>query len=181
MNEAQRAKVSKFLSFLLRHHPEAAGLQLEPGGWVPVDDLLAGARRLGRKLERAHLDAVVAEGDKPRFRVEGDRIRANYGHSVPVDLCLEPASPPETLYHGTARRSLRSIQRSGLRPGRRQLVHLSVDKETARTSGQRHGQAVVLVIEARGLAAEGHPFYRPAAGIWLTPMVPAAYLGFPDA
>lgn len=181
MKEARRVELSKFLSYLLRHQPEAAGLELEPGGWVLVSDLLAGARRVGRDVKRSDLEAVIAGGDKLRFRFspEGDRFRANYGHSVEVDLGLNSEKPPDRLFHGTAQHFLESIRIGGLRPRGRGQVHLSVDRETAHDTGLRHGRAVVLEVLASRLAANGHPFYRPAEGIWLTPNVPPRYLQFP--
>lgn len=174
MEEERRVRLSKYLSYLLRHHPEAAGLELEPGGWVRVADLLEGARQAGRELDRTDLQVVISQGDKPRFRLNesGDRIRANYGHSVPVHLELEPISPPKTLYHGTARRSLDSIRRRGLEARGRTMVHLAADRPTARATGGRHGRPVVLRVAAGELHRGGHPFYQPAEGIWLTPSVP---------
>ena len=136
---------SKFLSLILRHRPETIGLSLDENGWVDIDELQAAARAHGKKLDRTTLDRVVATNDKRRFVISGDgkRIRAAQGHSVAIDLALEPASPPETLYHGTATRFLASITAKGLVPGRRRHVHLSADEETAVRVGSRHGKTGV--------------------------------------
>jgi putative RNA 2'-phosphotransferase len=176
--DRQLVKTSKFLSLVLRHRPEAIGLALDAQGWANVDDLIARAAARGQPLTRELIAQVVAENDKQRFALsdDGGRIRANQGHSVTVDLALEPQEPPETLYHGTAARNLRSIEREGLRRGQRHHVHLSPDPATARTVGQRHGEPVVLRVAAGAMWRDGHPFSRSANGVWLTEAVLPAYL-----
>lgn len=165
------------MSLALRHRPDRFGLALDGAGWVPVDDLLAALR-----IDRADLDAVVAGNDKQRFAVERgpdgvQRIRANQGHSVPVDLGLTPAEPPSRLYHGTNAAALDSIRAAGLHRGGRHHVHLSPDVETAqRVGARRAGPTVVLAVDAAGMARDGHVFYRSANGVWLTDAVPARYL-----
>lgn len=169
---------SKFLSLVLRHQPEVIGVTLDPQGWVAVDELIARAADKGQVLTRDLIARVVDENDKQRFALseDGTRIRANQGHSVDVDLALEPQEPPETLYHGTAARNLDSIERAGLRRGQRQYVHLSADPATARAVGQRHGKPVVLRVAAGAMARDGHRFFRSANGVWLAESVPPAYL-----
>lgn len=176
-------KVSKFLSLVLRHKPEEIGLTLDENGWAEVEELLRLASQKGRRLTRPLLEQVVAENDKQRFAFsdDGQRIRANQGHSVAVDLALPPTIPPELLYHGTAARFVASIRAEGLHAGNRQHVHLSRDVPTATKVGQRHGQPVVLVVRAREMSAAGHPFFLAANGVWLTERVPVAFLLFPEA
>src|SRR6185436_5896514 len=131
-------RVSKFLSLVLRHDPGRIGLQLDAAGWAEVDELIAAAARGGVEFDRETLARVVAGNDKQRFALtpDGRRIRANQGHSVRVDLGLEPRTPPEVLYHGTAARFVDSIRESGLHAARRTHVHLSADVETARKVGR---------------------------------------------
>jgi putative RNA 2'-phosphotransferase len=173
-----KVKISRFLSYALRHKPEAIGLALDPQGWASIDDLLRRAAAAGMPITREILDDVVATNDKRRFAVsdDGARIRASQGHSIPVDLGLDPVTPPPTLYHGTASRFLDSILRSGLQPRGRQYVHLSADRATAVQVGRRHGKPVVLAVDAAALHATGHPFYLSKNGVWLTPQVPPAFL-----
>lgn len=172
----QSMRISKRLSYVLRHDPASVGVVLDEGGWVAVDDLLAALAHHGFPVTAEELAAVVAGNDKQRFTIAGGQIRANQGHSVPVDLGLSPTNPPDVLYHGTARRNLESIMASGLRRGSRHHVHLSADTATADRVGARHGPAVVLAVAAAPMAAAGHVFFVSANGVWLTAHVPARYL-----
>jgi putative RNA 2'-phosphotransferase len=169
---------SRFLSKHLRHRPQALGLTLAPGGWVEVEVLLAACAARGVAIDRATLELIVRENDKSRFSFdeEGRRIRANQGHSTPVDLQLEPRVPPAVLYHGTAESIVPAILREGLRRMSRHHVHLSVEVETARKVGGRHGRPVVLAVDAAALHAAGHVFFCSENGVWLVEAVPAAFL-----
>lgn len=177
MDRDARRRLSKRLAYHLRHGPGDAGVELDRAGWVDLDALLAGLAAAGRRVTRGQVEQVVATSDKQRFQLSGDgRIRARYGHSVPVDLDHDPAEPPARLYHGTTREALPSIRRRGLRPRSREQVHLSTDPATARRVGGRHGAPVVLVVDARGLAAAGHTLTRAAPAVWLVDHVPSVYL-----
>ncbi|MCP9206783.1 RNA 2'-phosphotransferase [Streptomyces cucumeris] len=179
MNHQRSVRLSKYLSRHLRHAPERIGITLDAQGWVPVAELMAAAAHHGFPFSRAELDAVVAANDKQRFTIEGDRIRANQGHSVPVDLALPPAVPPAYLFHGTVARSLAAIRGEGLRPMTRHAVHLSADRATATRVGARRGTPVVLSVDAGAMHRAGHVFQVSANGVWLTATVPAAFLRFP--
>jgi putative RNA 2'-phosphotransferase len=178
MEESELIRISKFLSKHLRHQPERLGLTLVPGGWVSVEELLRAAAAHGVPLTRQELEEVVARNDKQRFSFDetGLRIRANQGHSVPVDLQLEPAAPPSVLYHGTSEAAAPAIRREGLRKMRRHHVHLSPDVATALRVGRRHGRPVVFVVDAAALARDGFTFYRAENGVWLVESVPPRYL-----
>jgi putative RNA 2'-phosphotransferase len=178
MDDKRRIRLSKFISKYLRHAPEKLGLTLEPGGWVVVDDLLAGAARAGVRLTRDELAEVVRDCEKQRFALDeaGTRIRANQGHSAEVDLELAPSEPPAELFHGTPAASLPLIPRDGLLKMARHHVHLSPDTATAVKVGSRRGKPVVLVINAARMRADGHVFFRSANGVWLAEHVPAQYL-----
>jgi putative RNA 2'-phosphotransferase len=178
MDGKRTVKASKYLSMVLRHRPEAAGLTLDEAGWAEVDTLLAALEAAGRPLTRDELDHVVATSDKQRFAfsADGRRIRANQGHSVPVELGLPDAVPPDTLFHGTATATVPLILARGLLPMGRQDVHLSADRETAVRVGSRHGRPAVFTVDAAGLAATGHVFRVSANGVWLTSAVPARWL-----
>ena len=174
-------RVSKYLAKYLRHAPGELGLTLQPGGWVPVDDLLSAAGRQGFPISYDELVECVETNDKRRYSFDGtgDLIRANQGHSVEVDLQLEEREPPEVLYHGTVDRFLPTILSGGLNKGRRHHVHLSKDVETARKVGARRGEPVVLTVDAGRMHRDGHGFFVSANGVWLTDSVPTGYLREP--
>lgn len=167
-------RASKFLSLVLRHRPEAAGITLDANGWAQIDALLAGARKANVPLTRSLLTLVVETNPKQRFAIDGTgtRIRAVQGHSVDVDLAYATASPPATLFHGTHAKVVGAILADGLKPMRRTHVHLSGDAETARAVGARRGRPVVLAVDAATMHAEGAPFWRATNGVWLCTAVP---------
>lgn len=169
---------SKFISLILRHRPEVIGIKLDEHGWADVKELIEGVNKAGRELNREMLEEIVDTDEKQRYSFNEDhsRIRANQGHSIPVDVELEEKTPPELLYHGTGEKYVSSIDRKGLIPGSRLYVHLSPDVETARKVGSRHGRPVIYQVAAAEMAAEGFPFYLSVNGVWLTRLVPARYL-----
>jgi putative RNA 2'-phosphotransferase len=177
VERTQLVRLSKRLSKALRHDPGRAGLVLDEAGWVPVDELLDAMH-----IARADLDLVVAGNDKQRFAVERgadgvERIRASQGHSIRVDLGLTPVEPPAVLFHGTSATAAESIRDTGINRGGRHHVHLSADRETAQRVGSRRpGPVSILTVDAAGMAAAGHAFYRSANGVWLTAEVPPAYV-----
>jgi putative RNA 2'-phosphotransferase len=171
-------RVSKFLARHLRHAPERIGIELDVGGWVAVDQLLAAAARAGFPITREELDIAVAEPTKRRYAYDADgrRIRAVQGHSVPVELGYEPVAPPEELFHGTHPRAVDRILAEGLRPMDRHHVHLSPDVATARVVGARRGRPVILRVDAAAMAADGAAFLRADNGVWLVSGVAPRYL-----
>lgn len=178
MTEKQLIKISKYLSQHLRHQPERLGLNLAPGGWVNVDELLTACANHQFPITRKQLEEVVATSDKKRFSFDetGTKIRANQGHSVEVDLQLEPQTPPDTLYHGTAEQFVNSILQSGLLKMSRHHVHLSIDIDTAKRVGMRQGRPVILKVDAAAMNQAGIPFYCSANNVWLVDHVPPDYL-----
>lgn len=175
-------KKSKFLSLVLRHQPQAVGLTLDEAGWVSIDQLLRACAAHGTLITRNDLVRIVETSDKKRFAFseDGIRIRANQGHSVEVDLQLQPQTPPELLFHGTASRFIEAIRAEGLSKQARHHVHLSAEWETAVAVGKRHGKPTVLTIRAGEMHREGHTFFLSANGVWLVDQVPTSFIDFPD-
>lgn len=174
-------QISKFLSYVLRHHPESIGIQLDSEGWTDVAILLQQAQKHQRPLTLDVLQDVVATNNKKRFALseDGTRIRALQGHSTTqVAIQYAPVQPPEVLYHGTATRFVDSIRAKGLISGSRHHVHLSPDVATATQVGQRHGKPVVLTIQAAKMAQAGHLFYLSDNGVWLTAHVTTEFISF---
>lgn len=170
-------KTSKFLSHILRHKPDTIGLSLDDRGWVSIQRFIDAANANGHNISRALLEEVVFTNDKQRFAYsrDGKMIRANQGHTVQVNLELEPVDPPDTLYHGTVERFLDSIMASGLRRMKRQHVHLSATIETAKNVGKRRGKPVVLMVKSSEMRRDGYHFYLSRNGVWLADSVPWKY------
>jgi putative RNA 2'-phosphotransferase len=173
------AEVSKFLSFVLRHQPDAIGITLDLEGWTDIAALIAAADKDGKHLDDDLIRAVVTTSDKKRFAISTDglRIRAVQGHSTDsVDINYVERIPPEILYHGTATRFIESIRENGLLPGSRQYVHLSQDEETALTVGKRHGKPVILKIRALHMHERGFKFFQAENGVWLVSEAPMMFI-----
>ncbi len=170
-------RLSRYISLILRHKPEVIGIQLDRHGWADVQALIDGIRK-SRAFDREMLEEIVRTDEKQRYSFNEDKtlIRANQGHSIPVDVELQTVEPPEYLYHGTGEKYAGSIERIGLIPKSRLYVHLSGDEETAKKVGMRHGKPVVYRVKSGRMQADGHLFYRSVNGVWLVKAVPAEYL-----
>lgn len=168
---------SKYLSLILRHKPEAIGITLDEHGWADVNLLIEGIGKT-HPFDRETLEEIVRTDNKKRYSFNDDKtlIRANQGHSIPVDVELPVEEPPEYLWHGTGQKFEVSIDKMGLIPKSRLYVHLSADRETAVKVGSRHGTPVVYRVDTGRMAGDGYIFYRSVNGVWLTKEVPAGYL-----
>jgi putative RNA 2'-phosphotransferase len=169
---------SKFLSFVLRHRPDAIGLTLDAAGWAPIAELLDKCRMHGKPMTREELDVVVATNPKRRFAVSDDGlfIRASQGHSVEVELGYSPSVPPAVLFHGTVADVVPLIRAEGLKRMSRHHVHLSADRATAAVVGGRRGAPVVLEIASGEMHAAGHVFFVSENQVWLTERVPPEFI-----
>ena len=170
-------ETSKYISLILRHKPEAAGVTLDEHGWANVGELIAGVCKT-HPLDMETLEEIVRTDPKGRYSFNEDHtlIRANQGHSVPVDVELPEKQPPEILFHGTGEKYVSSILATGLVPGSRLYVHLSADRLTARKVGARHGRPVIFSVDTLRMAADGFKFFLSVNGVWLTKRVPPEYL-----
>ena len=171
-------KISKYISLLLRHKPEAEGLTMDSHGWVPVTQLVKALNGRFHGFTKEDLDRIVAESDKQRYSYSEDetKIRANQGHSIDVDVEMPIAEPPEILWHGTADRFAASIEKEGLKPQSRRFVHLSKDRDTAYIVGRRHGRPVIYLVKSGEMYRDGFVFRISANGVWQTETVPPEYL-----
>jgi putative RNA 2'-phosphotransferase len=169
---------SKFISLVLRHKPEEIGLQLDENGWADVHELLDKMKATSPGISFGVLKEIVETNDKKRFAFNEDetKIRANQGHSIDVDLELEPVTPPDVLYHGTAEKNVAAIMQTGLHKMRRLHLHLSDNIATALNVGQRHGKPILLVVDARRMHNDGLLFYLSENKVWLTEDIDPQYL-----
>ncbi|WP_408914420.1 RNA 2'-phosphotransferase [Brucella pseudogrignonensis] len=172
--------LSRAVSHALRHEPWLYELELDEAGWVPVETLLLSLRFQNQSwvsLTRNDLEEMIARSDKKRHELDGDRIRALYGHSTPQRLLRIYVEPPEILYHGTSPETAEQIRNEGLRPMGRQYVHLSVDTATADQVGQRKANSpVILLIKAAEAHCSGICFYRGNNLVWLADAIPPTFI-----
>lgn len=170
--------ISRYMSLILRHKPEIIDISLDEHGWAAVNELINGIARNNEGFDMATLEEIVKTDNKQRYSFNADKtlIRANQGHSIPVDVELEEKEPPEFLYHGTGKKYVSSILEQGLVPKSRLYVHLSKDIETAKNVGRRHGKEVVYKIAAHEMYQDGYKFYLSVNGVWLTKKVPLQYM-----
>ena len=170
-------ETSRFISLILRHKPEVIGIHLDEHGWAKVDELIAGISKK-QEFNMDILEEIVRTDNKQRYSFNEDKtlIRANQGHSIPVDVELKEAVPPEELWHGTGEKYVESIDKMGLLPKSRLYVHLSKEKDTAIKVGSRHGIPVLYIVKSGEMSRDGYKFYLSENGVWLTKEVPIKYL-----
>lgn len=177
MGNVDLIKTSRFISLILRHKPETIGITLDEHGWANVEELIAGISKT-QYIDMAMLEKIVATDNKQRYSFNEDKtlIRANQGHSIPVDVELPKKEPPAILYHGTGEKYVKSIDEQGLIPKNRLYVHLSGDEATAKSVGSRHGKPVIYEIYTGEMHSAGYVFYQSVNGVWLTKNVPVKYM-----
>lgn len=172
-------ELSKEISYALRHAPWEYELEMDEEGWVSIGQLLDALHK-EKKWEnicKADLSKMIEESEKKRHEIKGEKIRAFYGHSIPMKILKEEKMPPNILYHGTARKFMQSIMENGLSPQNRQYVHLSQDVETAENVGKRHDDTPCIVtIEAKKAWNEGIKFYLGNEKVWLADIIPSRYI-----
>ena len=172
-------ELSKEISYALRHAPWEYKLEMNEVGWVPVEQLLDSLHRTEKwsSICEADLNEMIEKSEKKRHELAGGKIRAFYGHSMPMKILKEDKMPPNVLYHGTARRFVESISKNGLLPQSRQYVHLSQDIETAEKVGKRHDdKPCILIIDAKTAWNDGIKFYFGNEKVWLADAIPSIYI-----
>ncbi len=174
-------RLSKTVSHALRHDPAAYGLVPDENGWVEVSVLLTALADDGWPgLAEADLHEMIARSPKKRHEIVAGRIRARHGHSIAVQLGVPPSRPPDLLYHGTQAATVPLIVEQGLRPMRRQQVHLSTTRSQAVEVARRHGpDPVVLVVRAGVAHAAGVAFHDVGNAVWLADAVPSTFVDAP--
>ena len=179
MKNGRSDSTSRFISLILRHKPEVIGITLDEHGWADVQELIDGINKSGgHNLDMVTLEEIARTDEKQRYSFNEDHtlIRANQGHSIPVDVELEEKNPPDILWHGTGEKYVSSIDLQGLIPKSRLYVHLSTDLETARKVGSRHGKPVIYEIDCKKMSADGYKFFESVNHVWLTKKVPVRYM-----
>lgn len=176
--DKQLTRLSKKLSFVLRHHPDRIGIQLDKFGRADLNDFLKKFNaHYQTPLNKKTIEQIIYQSNKQRFIIEGSTIRALYGHSIPVESLEPAADPPETLYHGTSHTAAKLIQQEGLKKMDRSFVHLSNDSQNAYNVGRHHdSHPVILKIAAQKANASDISFYSTKSGIWLVDYLPPEFI-----
>ena len=172
-------RLSKEISYALRHAPWEYELEMDEDGWVSIEQLLNALHREDKwkSITQDDIQKMIDVSEKKRHEIVGNRIRAFYGHSIPMKISKIERKPPEILYHGTARRFMKSIMENGLSPQSRQYVHLSQDIETAENVGKRHDdKPCILVIDSLRAWNDGVAFYYGNEKVWLADKIPSKYI-----
>ncbi|MFC4313672.1 RNA 2'-phosphotransferase [Steroidobacter flavus] len=178
MSEARLIRISRLMSLILRHKPQQFGILLDAEGYAPLEEVVRAVRESIADAGIEDVQQIVAhiEPDKARFSIEGSDIRANYGHSLRDRIEQPRVVPPEVLLHGTSESAVLDIRREGIRPMRRQYVHLTTHRDLAARVGGRHGKATVLEVEALRASEAGLAFYRANESFWLADFIPGAFI-----
>ena len=181
-SEKQRRNLSKFLSYILRHHPNRIGIELDSKGFtqIPMDDLITILKKVRNSpwISRKVLDALIFLDLKGRFEIRDDRIHARYGHSLKyITVAATRTDIPDILYHGTNLRAYQQIKQEGLKPMGRNLVHLTTSLKDAEIVGRRHkGELVILEIDVQKAIHEGIQIWQASSTIFVSNQIPAAYI-----
>jgi putative RNA 2'-phosphotransferase len=169
-------RLSRFLTFLLRHQPKDYPLAIDREGFAPWQEVVDMVQERFYDVTEEQIRSLIAGAEKKRFEMRGDKVRATYGHSFPVDLSGVAAEPPAELYFGAAHDLAQSMLHSGLTPRDRQYVHLSVTAEEAESVAKRYDPApAIIVVDAQAAHAEGIHFYE-SGPLFLVENVPAKFL-----
>ena len=169
-------RLSRFLTFLLRHKPKDYPLSIDREGFAPWQEVVDMVQERFYDVTEEQIRSLISGAEKKRFELRGDKIRATYGHSFPVDLGETAAEPPAKLYFGAARDLAQSMLRNGLKPRDRQYVHLSITAEEAESVARRHDPApAIIIVDAQAAHGEGIRFYE-SGPLYLAENVPAKFL-----
>lgn len=170
-----KIKLSKNLSYLLRHDPE--DIEMDENGFVNVDELLQKLEERFPDIDRQKLKDVVNKKGKRRYEIKEDKIRALYGHTVDIDLDLEEDKKVNELYHGTTDKNAEKIMKYGLKSRDRNMTHLSSTKREAKKIGERRTtDPVILKIDVKQVRRDGLKFYKATDEVYLSNGIPPQYI-----
>lgn len=171
-------RLSKYLSYILRHDPQEADLSIDKYGFADLNRVVEALNETKHYWAgKEDIEYLIENSDKTRFEIKGYKIRALYGHSIDVEIEEElHQPPPKKLYHGTSPDSAEAISEEGIKSQNRQFVHLSKTKEEAYRVGKRHHlEPVIFQIDAEKAWKEGITFYE-RGDLYLVEYMPSTYL-----
>ncbi len=182
MDSNKKNKISKFLTYVLRHRPETIDLKLDEYGWANVDEIISKASER-EDFTVDDIINIVETCPKQRFRFNENKtmIKANQGHSINIKNDFEKVIPPTKLYHGTGFRLLSQIKKEGLNKMTRHHVHLYGEEhiQKALETGARHDKkngGVILLIDCKSMVKDNIVFYKTLNDVYLTDNVPSKYI-----
>ncbi len=182
MNNREVDSVSRMLAGMLRHFPERYGIRLDDHGWARIYSIIPAIRAERRGygwLTPHHIETLVKTDSKQRYSVNANgEVRANYGHTIPVDMDDLPVDDiPDTLFYQTTEEELEFIKETGISPSDKTWVHLSKTYRQAYVSGLFHVEdPKVVKINASSLIESGHPVYRSNFEIFLVKEIPKDFI-----
>lgn len=173
-------RLSKTISFILRHNPASHGVIVDKDGWAEVNQMIFQIRQRNPQFMAAHvgdIKRIIETSDKKRFELKGSKIRAYYGHSKVNSGERKPVTPPDTLYQGTTPEAAEKITSDGIKKMSREYVHLSTDQATAKKVAlRRTSSPILLEIDAKQAHADGVVFYLGNEDVWLTDYIAPEYV-----
>lgn len=173
-------RLSKEISYVLRHNPNKYNLSMDLEGYVLINNLLKGLNsnpKFQEEVTKSMLENMIKHLDKERFYIKDDKIKALYGHTIMLKIKQEEVIPPNILYHGTTESAYLKIKEMGLNKMHRQYVHLAKEKSVALSVGARRTKNVVLLeIAAHTAYLEGIKFYTGGDDIYLADYIPPKYI-----
>lgn len=176
MDSKRETFVSKKLSWYLRHNLHKIPGPIDPGGFVPINTLLSMEDFVSSNITHDELIQVIKSSDKQRFWLDstGKLIRANQGHStksgqlIDQDLLLSKLTVPQDYcVHGTTRKAIDEIKRSGLNKMSRTHIHFA-SKPNA-ISGFRSDSNVLIHVDMEAAMADGIEFFMSSNQVILSP------------
>ena len=174
MERDLKTKVSRYMSYLLRHNPE--NLKMDRHGFVDLNQLLEKLRERFQ-IDKNFIFEIVEKSDRKRFEIVENKIRALYGHTIPVKLELEEDKVAKVFYHGTTPDAASKILEVGLKPMKRRWVHLSPTMEIATEVGLRRTEnPVILEIDAEAARKNGLRFYKATDKVYVCGAILPRYI-----
>lgn len=180
MSEREKNGLGRLMAGVLRHFPEKFNLQMDINGWIGTDalcDSFKEARHYYHWLRPWHFEAIAAADEKGRYQVEGEMVRATYGHSVEIELDLPTDDIPEALYYPCDPEDLDTHLELGIKAGDRQHVHLSKTIMNAMEAGHvRIHRPRILEVDTVRAIADGHTIHRAGTTVFLSEDIPPSYI-----
>ncbi|MEM1338967.1 MAG: RNA 2'-phosphotransferase [Bacteroidota bacterium] len=177
-------RLSKIVSHALRHDPDKYNIELDENGWADLNNLIDGIGGVDsefKEITRATLLEMINTSSKKRHEIEGNRIRAYYGHSLKDKIIKSVSNPPPYLFHGTNASALEMILIKGILPMKRQYVHLSTNKEDAtKVALRRTRKPIILKIKSELANRNGVKFYKEKNNLWLSDVIPPDFIEIGD-